>query len=227
MTVPAPATLTLLFGDIEGSTALLTALGDGWPAVLERERELLTAAVAAAGGRVVDRQGDAIFAAFASARAGVAAALAGQHALAAEAWPAGAAVRVRMALHSGEPTPVGDGYTGLDVVRAARLCEAAHGGQVLLSEATRLLAGVEAADLGTIALRGIEAPARVFQLSAPGLRSDFPALRTAGHSAPLESLSAEERIERAAQDLEARINEEVARSVEGLLRGTDPDPGGG
>jgi class 3 adenylate cyclase len=218
----APATLTLLFGDIEGSTALLTALGDGWPAVLERQRELVAGAVEAEGGRVVDRQGDAFFAAFPSARAGVSAAISGQRALAAEPWPAGAVVRVRMAVHSGEPTPVGDGYTGLDVVRAARLCEAAHGGQVLLSEATRLLAGADATDLGTVALRGIELPERVWQLRAPGLRSDFGTLRTAGPSAPLEMLSADERIERASRDLEARIEENVARSVEGLLRRIDP-----
>jgi class 3 adenylate cyclase len=220
--VSTPATLTLLFGDIEGSTALITVLGEAWPAVLERQRQLVAGAVEAEGGRVVDRQGDAFFAAFPSARAGVAAAVAAQRALAAEAWPAGAALHVRMALHSGEPTPVGDGYTGLDVVRAARLCDAAHGGQVLLSEATRLLAGADAADLGSVALRGIEAPERVFQLAAPGLRSDFPALRTSGHSAPLETLSAEERLERASQDLEARISESVARDVERLLRELDP-----
>ena len=129
-------TVTLLFSDIEASTEVMKRLGDAWPGVLDRHRVLLRGAVEAADGVVVDCQGDAMFAAFRSARAGVDAAVDGQARLAGEDWPAGGVVRVRMALHTGEPHRAGDGYTGIDVVHAARLCAAGHGGQVLLSEAT-------------------------------------------------------------------------------------------
>ena len=112
----------LLFSDIEGSTALLKRLGDGWPHVLDRQRRLLREAIAAGNGVVVDCQGDAMFAAFRSAPAGVAAAIAAQRGHALEQWPDGTKVRVRMALHTGEPHRTSDGgYTGIDVVRAARL----------------------------------------------------------------------------------------------------------
>ena len=130
-------TVTMLFSDIEASTALLKRLGDGWPDVLERQRTILRDAVEGADGVVVDCQGDAMFAAFRSASAGVAAAIAAQTSFASEHWPDGTRVRVRMALHTGEPHRTADGgYTGIDVVRAARLCSAGHGGQVLLSQTT-------------------------------------------------------------------------------------------
>src|SRR5690242_4374171 len=130
-------TVTMLFSDIEGSTTLLKRLGDGWPDVLKRQRTLLREAVDANDGIVVDCQGDAMFAVFQSASAGVAAALRAQTQMSQEAWPDGTAVRVRMALHTGEPHRTEDGgYTGIDVVKAARLCAAGHGGQVLLSDAT-------------------------------------------------------------------------------------------
>ena len=128
-------TVTLLFSDIEGSTALLKRLGDGWPDVLHRQRLLLREAIAAGDGVVVDCQGDAMFAAFRSAPSAVAAAAAAQRGHAQEQWPDGTRVRVRMALHTGEPHRTTDGgYTGIDVVRAARLCAAGHGGQVLMTD---------------------------------------------------------------------------------------------
>jgi class 3 adenylate cyclase len=212
-------TVTLLFTDIEGSTALLKRLDDGWPAVLERQRTLLREAIDEAGGLVVDCQGDAMFAVFRSARAGVAAAAAAQTLIADEAWPGGTAVRVRMALHSGEPHRTEDvGYTGIDVVRGARLCAAAHGGQVLLTEVARLLSGAETVDLGTTRLRDMDDPERVHQLSVPGLRSTFPPLRTDAAS-QLETFGhggdeLERRIERAEATLERRINEHVAEKLE-------------
>src|SRR5579871_3462183 len=110
-------TVTLLFTDIEGSTALLKRLGDGWPDVLHRQRGLLREAVAAGDGAVVDCQGDALFAAFPSARSAVAAAIVAQRQHTLAEWPDGTAVRVRMALHTGEPQLTADGgYTGVDVV---------------------------------------------------------------------------------------------------------------
>jgi class 3 adenylate cyclase len=224
MTPIPEGTLTLLFADIEGSTPLLRRLGDAWPPMLERVRELLQAAVGAHRGLVVDCQGDALFAAFRSAGEAVAAAADGQRALAAEDWPADTVVRVRMGLHAGEPQATGDGgYVGIDVVRAARLCSAGHGGQVLLSETTRLLSGAETRPLGMVTLRGMEAAEPVHQLVAPGLATRFPELRPHAASAQLDSLGAsrhdlDERIRAASEALEARISERVATMIERSFR---------
>ena len=158
-------TVTLLFSDIEGSTALLKRLGDGWPDVLDRQRRLLREAIAGGNGVVVDCQGDAMFAAFRSAPAGVAAAIAAQRGHALEQWPDGTKVRVRMALHTGEPHRTSDGgYTGIDVVRAARLCAAGHGGQVLMTETTRGISRAEAIELGSTRLPDMDGPEPVYQL---------------------------------------------------------------
>jgi class 3 adenylate cyclase len=211
--------VTLLFSDIEGSTVLLKRLGDGWPGVLERQRTVMRDAVHGGGGLVVDCQGDAMFAAFGSARAGVDAAIEVQTGLAREPWPNGAAVRVRMALHTGEPQLAedGSGYVGIDVVRAARLCAAGHGGQVLLTETARMLSGVETIDLGQTQLRDLDGPEQVYQLVAPGLATEFPPLR-ANAASPLEDLRGEggfeARIKRAEATLEQRIQDQVATTIE-------------
>src|SRR3954452_24803931 len=226
MTELPDGTVTLLFSDIEGSTALLKRLGDGWPGVLERQRTLLREAIDAGDGVVVDCQGDAMFAAFRSAPAAVSAAVRAQTHMAREAWPDGTAVRVRMALHTGEPHRTEDGgYTGIDVVRAARLCAAGHGGQVLLTEATRLISGAETIDLGSTSLPDMDGPEHVFQLVAPGLGRDFPPLR---HTAatPLETLERgddfDARIERATQAFEQRITGWVAETVERAFEASPP-----
>jgi class 3 adenylate cyclase len=214
-------TLTLLFSDIEGSTGLLKRLGDGWPDALARQRAVLREAVAAHGGVVVDCQGDALFAVFRSAHEGVAAAEQAQRALAEEPWPEDVPLRARMALHTGEPRPSGDGYVGLDVVRAARLCAAGHGGQVLLSETARLLSGAAVKPLGEVRLRGVDAPERVYQLTLTGLQGSFPPLRTPAleKRSPAESQrSFDERMQRASEELGSRILERVAGRVEEKLR---------
>jgi class 3 adenylate cyclase len=229
-------TVTMLFSDIEGSTTLLKRLGDGWPDVLKRQRTLLREAVDANDGIVVDCQGDAMFAVFHSASAGVAAALRAQTQMSQEAWPDGTAVRVRMALHTGEPHRTDDGgYTGIDVVKAARLCAAGHGGQVLLSDATRLLSSASTVDLGPARLPDMDEPERVHQLTGPGLPTSFPPLRSAAAS-PLETLAdgddddPERRIDEAAKALERRITSGVADMLERTLdvpfgkRGPDEDP---
>jgi class 3 adenylate cyclase len=133
-------TITMLFSDIEGSTALLSRLGDRYGEALSAQRTLLRAVIAAWHGREMGTEGDSFFVVFESAANAVACAVAAQRALAGHDWPGGLAVRVRMGLHSGEPARHQDGYVGLDVHRAARIAAAAHGGQVVLSEATRLLA---------------------------------------------------------------------------------------
>ena len=134
-------TVTFVFSDIEGSTGLLKQLGDGYGGVLADHRRLVREAFARHDGTEIDTQGDAFFFAFARARDAVAAAVEAQRAHAEHAWPEDAAVRVRMGLHTGEPALGEEGYLGLDVVRAARLCTAGRGGHVLLSETTRALLG--------------------------------------------------------------------------------------
>ena len=176
-------TITMLFSDVEGSTALLGRLGDRYGEVLSALRALLRAAFADYGGREMGTEGDSFFVVFASAADAVRCCVTAQQALAAHDWPDGAAVRVRMGLHSGEPSRHEDGYVGLDVHRAARIAAVAHGGQVVLSEATRLLVAsrlpdrVSVKDLGFHRLKDIAAPERIYQLVVPGLPDRFPPLK--------------------------------------------------
>ncbi len=177
-------TVTFLFTDIEGSTQLLKRLGDGYQEVMTEHRRLLRAAFEEAGGKEIDTQGDAFFVAFPRAKDAVLASVLAQRALAAHPWPDSVAVKVRMGLHTGEPSVGEEGYLGLAVHRAARICAAGHGGQVLLSQATRALllddraAGIETRDLGEHALKDLDHPERIYQLVVPGLPAEFPPLRT-------------------------------------------------
>ncbi len=154
MGVLPTGTITMLFSDIEGSTALLSRLGDRYGEALSAHRALLRAAFSACHGQEMGTEGDSFFAVFESAGDAVRCCVAAQRALCGHDWPGGVAVRVRMGLHSGEPVRHEDEYVGLDVHRAARIAATAHGGQVVLSEATRLLmesglpAGVSVRDLG-------------------------------------------------------------------------------
>jgi predicted ATPase/class 3 adenylate cyclase len=184
-------TITMLFSDIEGSTALLGRLGDRYGEALSAQRALLRAAFSAGGGHEMGTEGDSFFVVFGSASDAVGCCLAAQRALAGHAWPDGVAVGVRMGLHSGEPARHEDGYIGMDVHRAARIAAAAHGGQVVLSEATRLLAGsrlpdgTSVRDLGFHRLKDIEAAEHIYQLVAPGLPERFPPLKSLGAPASL------------------------------------------
>jgi class 3 adenylate cyclase len=220
-------TVTLLFSDIEGSTALLKRLGDGWPDVLQRQRLLLRDAIGAGNGVVVDCQGDAMFAAFRSAPSGVAAAAAAQQGHAQEQWPDGTRVRVRMALHTGEPHLTADGgYTGIDVVRAARLCAAGHGGQVLMTETTRSISRAETIDLGSATLPDMDGPERVYQLVVPGVQAEFPPLRRTAAS-PLETIEHgdepfDQRIDRVSKQFEERVNNFVADQLERAFTASPP-----
>ena len=175
----------MLFSDIEGSTALLSRLGDRYGQALSDHRALMRAAFAAWHGREISTEGDSFFVVFGSAVDAVACALAAQRALAGHDWPGGDAVRVRMGLHSGEPTRYEDGYIGMDVHRAARIAATAHGGQVVLSGVTLQLAsplptGISVRDLGFHRLKDITAAERIWQLAGPGLRADFPPLKSLG-----------------------------------------------
>jgi predicted ATPase/class 3 adenylate cyclase/DNA-binding CsgD family transcriptional regulator len=177
-------TVTLLFTDIEGSTHLFQQLGDRYASVLAECRHLLRATFQEWNGHEVDTQGDSFFVAFARATDAVLAAVEAQRALAAHPWPEGVAVRVRTGLHTGEPARTSEGYVGLDVHRAARIMSAAHGGQVLLSQATCILVeqdlpeDLSLRDLGEHRLKDLGRPRRLFQLVIPDLPADFPALKT-------------------------------------------------
>jgi class 3 adenylate cyclase len=172
-----------VFTDIEGSTRLLQQLGDAYADVTRDHRRIVRETFSANGGSEVDTQGDAFFYSFGRARDAVRGAMAAQRALAAHHWPEDATVRVRMGLHTGEPTVGDEGYLGLDVVRAARICSAGHGGQILLSETTRSLLGNDlpdgatVLDLGEAKLKDIQHE-RLFQLSVDGEPHSFPPLKT-------------------------------------------------
>jgi len=153
-------TVTLLFTDIEGSTRLLRRAGDAYAGLLSQHRALLEEAFLAHGGVVVDAEGDAFFVAFASAKDAVAAAGDAQRALVSHDWLDENEIRVRMGLHTGEPRVVEGRYVGLDVHHAARVMAVGHGGQVLLSEATRTLLDDDTSlrDLGEHRLKDIVRP---------------------------------------------------------------------
>ena len=183
-------TVTFLFSDIERSTQLEQALGtERYGQVLERHRALLRAAWQANDGIEQGTEGDSFFVTFGRATSALAAAIAGQRALHGEAWPAGVDLRVRMGLHTGEAERIGvatggGGIVGIDINQAARVAAVAHGGQILMSEATSgLLAthlppGVMLRDLGAFRLKDLLAPVHLVQVIVDGLPSEFPAPRT-------------------------------------------------
>src|SRR4029077_3697224 len=151
-------TVTLLFTDIEGSTRLVQELGNRYGELLSEHRRALRSAFQRHAGVEVDTQGDAFLYAFSKATDAVAAALEGQKAL------ADGDVRVRMGIHTGEPQLNDEGYVGVDVHRAARICSAAHGGQTLLSDAHAPLVDAELQDLGDHRVKDLDAPQRLYQL---------------------------------------------------------------
>jgi predicted ATPase/class 3 adenylate cyclase len=177
--------VTFLFTDIEGSTRLELALGTARYAIVrERHRELLRASFAANGGTEQSTQGDSFFVLFESARSAIHAAIEGQRALARAPWPDGIEVLVRMGLHSGEAMVTAGDVVGYDVNRAARIAAAAHGGQIVISDTVRALAGggsdgaFELRDLGEHRLKDLLAAERLAQVVAAGLLSEFPPLRS-------------------------------------------------
>jgi predicted ATPase/class 3 adenylate cyclase len=177
-------TVTFLFTDIEGSTRLLQELGERYRRVLDDHTTLMRKAIAEGEGVEIGTEGDSFFAVFPSATGAVRATAAAQRSLAAHEWAHGEPLRVRMGLHTGEGVLGGDNYLGIDVNRAARIAAAAHGGQVLLSDATRALVeealpdAVGLLDLGEHRLKDFDRPIRLFQLTAPEFRTDFPPPRS-------------------------------------------------
>ena len=218
-------TVTFVFTDIEGSTELLKRLGEGYGEVLSKHRRLVREGLTAAGGVEIDVQGDAFFFAFPRARNAVEAAARVQRAHAAEEWPAGSVVRVRIGLHTGEPALGDEGYLGLDVVRAARICSAGRGGQVLLSDSTRALVGSTLPDgvslfpLGERHLRGFEEPERVYELEIEGVATESgeePGASSAQQPPPsTPDRTAGPHVHELRRRLATRIEERVFRAIEG------------
>jgi class 3 adenylate cyclase len=243
-TLPS-GTVTFVFSDIEGSTSLLKALGDRYGDVLAGHRKLMRESFTQRGGVEIDTQGDAFFFAFPRARDAVSAAVEAQRAHVSHEWPDGHSVRVRMGLHTGEPAVGGEGYLGIDVVRAARLCTVGRGGQVLLSETTRALVGsvlpdgVSVHTLGERRLKDIDEPERVFELDIEG--APAPAAPPAGadsarsdaaqsHPAPSEPAAAAPQPdpqvgaswgERLSQRIQEQVREKIETKMERIMSDVD------
>jgi DNA-binding NarL/FixJ family response regulator/class 3 adenylate cyclase len=200
-------TVTFLFSDVEGSTELLRRLRDGYADVMADHERLLRRAFQETGGHEINTQGDSFFVAFRRPKDAVGAAIRAQRAVARHPWPEEAQMRVRIGIHTGEATVTGDQYVGLAVHRAARICAAGHGGQVLVSQTTQALLEEEEdlgeldfADLGPRSLKDFDRPVRIYQLLAPGLRGEFPDLRSENEAGARGSAELADRHEVAEAD---------------------------
>jgi predicted ATPase/class 3 adenylate cyclase len=184
MTELPAGTVTFLFTDIEGSTRLVQELGDRYATVREEHAAILRRAIAEGGGIEIGTEGDSFFVVFRSPAAAVRAAVTAQRGLAAHDWPPGGRVSVRMGVHTGEGVPTGNDYVGIDVHRASRIADAGHGGQVIVSDATRALVeralpeGTALRDLGEHRLKDILHPEHLHDVVIEGIRAEFPPPRT-------------------------------------------------
>jgi len=220
MTTLPSGTVTFVFTDIEGSTALLKRLGDRYPELLAAHRQIVRDVFEVHDGVEIDTQGDSFFFAFARARDAVAAASEVQKEHAKHEWPGGEDVRVRMGLHTGEPAVGDEGYHGVDVVRAARLSATGKGGQVLLSETTRALLGsalpegVSVHAVGERHLKDMDEPERVFELTIDGLEGPEPEAPPSGAvKDPPSDLAIDELTKRMTDKINARVYEALERSL--------------
>jgi class 3 adenylate cyclase len=217
-------TVTFLFTDIEGSTQLIRDLGDSYGDVLGEHRRILREQLGGAGGREIDTQGDAFFFSFTRARDAVRGAVAAQRALSDHEWQTHADVRVRMGLHTGEPAVGAEGYHGIDVVRAARICSAGRGGQILMSETTRALIGrdipdgLELVDAGTHDLKDL-GEERLFQLRLEDAPDRVPALNPT--RSPNQS-QAELLGEQFSQRIERFVEQQLERTFSATSRPQPP-----
>ena len=218
-------TVTFVFSDIEGSTTLLKLLGDRYDGVISDHRRLMREHFTEHGGIEIDTQGDAFFFAFPRARDAVIAAVEAQRAHASHEWPEGVDVRIRMGLHTGEPALGTEGYLGLDVVRAARLCTAGTGGHVLLSETTRALAGASLPEgvsifpLGERRLKDIDEPERVYELEIDGASRPQATVQDAPQAD--EGDWGEDIGKRMAARIEASVRRSVEASLDRVASGVD------
>ncbi|HEX6146724.1 MAG TPA: adenylate/guanylate cyclase domain-containing protein, partial [Acidimicrobiia bacterium] len=174
-------TLTFLFGDVAGSTALVEQLGISYSEVLTGYHDTVSEATGRHGGTVVDLEGERVFVVFQDAFEAVRAAVEIQTDLAGRDWPQSVEVRARLGLHTGTARIGSGGYVGLDVHRASRVASTAHGQQIVVSAPVRELveghlaeAGWQVRELGSYALKGLSRAEKLFQVEAPGLRTHFP-----------------------------------------------------
>lgn len=178
--------ITLLMSDIEGSTRLVQALESGYPELLTQTRRLQRATVRKARGREVDTRADEFFAVFEQATDALAAAVDIQRRMQGHAWPDGLDVRLRIGLHRGRPTLTDAGYVGLAVHAGSRICDAAHGGQIVVSSAVRsavaerMPEGLRLRGLGSWRLDGLPKPEELYQVDGPDLPTRFPRPRRLG-----------------------------------------------
>jgi YVTN family beta-propeller protein len=240
MTELPSGTVTFLFTDIEGSTRLLKRLRDRYGDALADHQRIVRQAFENHDGREIDTQGDSFFVAFGRAKDAVAAAADAQRGLAGHAWPESVELRVRMGIHTAEPTVGEDRYVGLGVHRGARICAAGHGGQVLVSQTSRELLrddplpDVSLRDLGPHQLKDLDEPEQLYQLVAPGLRDAFPPLKTAGSTpfAGREGELGEAAADKLGRDwrrgriglIAAGVVAAVALAAGGVLLLSDPAP---
>jgi class 3 adenylate cyclase len=225
MTTLPSGTVTFVFSDIEGSTALLKRLGERYGELLAEHRRIVREVFGAHDGVEIDTQGDSFFFAFARARDAVTAAVEAQRAHGEHEWPDGEQVRVRMGLHTGEPAVGAEGYLGVDVVRAARLAATGRGGSVLLSESTRALLGSSLPDgvsvhaLGERRLKDIDEPERIYELEIEGVEQTEVDLVPAAPGDPDDDWDrrAEEIGKRLSEDINERVHRTLERSF-GLRR---------
>jgi class 3 adenylate cyclase len=211
-------TVTFVFTDIEGSTQLLQELGDeAYGRVSGDHRRLVRETFGARGGTEIDTQGDAFFFSFPRARDAVAAAVDAQRALDVHEWPEGKEVRVRMGVHTGEPHVGEEGYLGLDVVRAARISAAGHGGQILISETTRALLGnqlpkgVAVHDLGQQHLKDVQHE-HIYELTIDGRSLAAKPLKTE------KPKSAQDMGDRMAKRIEAMVEDRLESAFDNLFK---------
>jgi len=222
MTLPA-GTVTFVFSDVEGSTELLKRLGDRYGELLSEHRRIVREVFGAHAGVEIDAQGDAFFFAFARARDAAAAAVEAQRAHAEHPWPDGERVRVRMGLHTGEPAVGDEGYLGLDVVRAARICTAGQGGHVLLSETTKALLGTSLPDgvsvhpMGERRLKDLDEPERVYELVIDGVEQPEPSAASPAAERAQDDDDFEAQAAELGKRLSAEIKANVLRSLEESL----------
>ena len=218
-------TLTFFFSDIEDSSGLLDEVGAEFSGILTDARELQRAAIRAAGGREVDCRGDELFCVFEAPAPAARAALDIQRAFATHKWPVDERVRVRIGLHCGEAEVAGDGFVGIDVHRASRICQAGHGGQVLASETAAAGVRSAATELGEFELKGLRGTERIYQLDADDLPSEFPPLRgVREHDRALRAVIAEdstllrEGIARLLEEAEIEVVGQAGNADELLLK---------
>src|SRR5215813_14548560 len=212
-------TVTFVFTDIEGSTRLLQELGDeGYGRVSGDHRRLVRETFRARDGTEIDTQGDAFFFSFPRARDAVAAAVDAQRALRDHTWPDGRELRVRMGLHTGEPHVGEEGYLGLDVVRAARISAAGHGGQILISETTRALIGnqlpegVAVHDLGQQHLKDVQHE-HIYELTIDGRSLAGKPLKTEKATSAQEDMG-----DRMAERINAMVEDRLESVFENLFK---------